>query len=135
RPAALLRFLREPGAARRHGPQVVPRLRPSGRGVRVHPDREDPGAEPEARALRSKPRARRADLLAPPRRHDLQAAQRGRLCGAAHRVRARREARPAGSLSAMSDQIAALDATAQAELVRRREVTPKELVEGAIARL
>ena len=33
--------------ARRHGPQVVPRLRPPGRRVRVHADREDPGAEPE----------------------------------------------------------------------------------------
>jgi amidase len=35
----------------------------------------------------------------------------------------------------MSDPIAALDATAQAELVRRREVTPLDLVDGAIARL
>jgi len=35
----------------------------------------------------------------------------------------------------MSQEIAALDATAQAELVRRREVAPHELVEGAIERL
>jgi amidase len=35
----------------------------------------------------------------------------------------------------MPDELAALDATAQAELVRRREVTPGELVEAAIARV
>lgn len=35
----------------------------------------------------------------------------------------------------MPDQLATLDATAQAELVRRREVTPRELVDAAIARL
>ena len=35
----------------------------------------------------------------------------------------------------MSDELATLDATAQAELVRRREVTPRELVDAAIARL
>lgn len=34
----------------------------------------------------------------------------------------------------MSDEIAFLDATAQAELVRRRELTPRELVDAAIAR-
>ncbi|MFM8408950.1 MAG: amidase, partial [Alphaproteobacteria bacterium] len=34
-----------------------------------------------------------------------------------------------------SQEIAALDATAQADLVRRREVSPAELVEGAIERL
>ena len=33
-----------------------------------------------------------------------------------------------------SDEIAALDATAQADLVRRREVSPTELVDAAIAR-
>jgi len=35
----------------------------------------------------------------------------------------------------MSDDIAFLDATAQADLVRRGEVTPEELLEGAIARI
>jgi amidase len=35
----------------------------------------------------------------------------------------------------MSDDLAGLDATAQAELVRRGEVTPAELVEAAIARI
>jgi amidase len=35
----------------------------------------------------------------------------------------------------MSDDLAALDATAQAALVRRREISPGELVEAAIARL
>ena len=35
----------------------------------------------------------------------------------------------------MSDDIAWLDATAQAELVRTGEVTPVELVEGAITRI
>ncbi|MGH7789944.1 MAG: amidase, partial [Candidatus Binatia bacterium] len=35
----------------------------------------------------------------------------------------------------MSDHFAALDATAQADLVRRREVTPRELVDAAIARI
>jgi amidase len=35
----------------------------------------------------------------------------------------------------MPDELAALDATAQAELVRRRHVTPRELVDAAIARL
>ena len=35
----------------------------------------------------------------------------------------------------MSDELAALDATAQADLVRRREVTPRELVDAAIDRL
>ena len=35
----------------------------------------------------------------------------------------------------MLDELATLDATAQAELVRRREVTPRELVEAAIERL
>ncbi len=35
----------------------------------------------------------------------------------------------------MSDDTAWLDATAQAELVRRKEVSPAELVEGAIARI
>ena len=34
----------------------------------------------------------------------------------------------------MPDEIAFLDATAQAELVRRRELTPRELVDAAIAR-
>jgi amidase len=34
-----------------------------------------------------------------------------------------------------SDEFAALDATAQAELVRRKEVTPRELVDAAIARI
>jgi amidase len=34
----------------------------------------------------------------------------------------------------MSDDLAHLDATAQAELVRRRELTPRELVDAAIAR-
>src|SRR5258707_3368659 len=34
-----------------------------------------------------------------------------------------------------SDQFAALDATAQAELVRRGEVAPIELVDAAIARI
>ena len=33
------------------------------------------------------------------------------------------------------DDLAKLDATAQAELVRRREVSPLELVEAAIARI
>ena len=33
------------------------------------------------------------------------------------------------------DEFAALDATAQAELVRRKEVTPRELVNAAIARI
>ena len=33
------------------------------------------------------------------------------------------------------DDFAALDATAQAELVRRKDVTPRELVEAAIARI
>src|SRR5690606_37245536 len=36
---------------------------------------------------------------------------------------------------AMSDELAALDATAQAERVRRVEVTPLELVDAAIARI
>ncbi|MGD9755135.1 MAG: amidase, partial [Acidimicrobiia bacterium] len=35
----------------------------------------------------------------------------------------------------MSDAFAALDATAQAELVRRGETTPTELVDAAIARI
>ena len=35
----------------------------------------------------------------------------------------------------MPDELARLDATAQAELVRRREVTPRELVDAAIERL
>ncbi len=35
----------------------------------------------------------------------------------------------------MSDQLAELDATAQAELVRRGELTPSELVDAAIARI
>jgi amidase len=35
----------------------------------------------------------------------------------------------------MADELAVLDATAQAELVRRREVTPAELVDAAIARI
>jgi len=35
----------------------------------------------------------------------------------------------------MNQELAALDATAQAELVRRREISPRELVEAAIARL
>src|SRR4030095_6528015 len=35
----------------------------------------------------------------------------------------------------MGDELAVLDATAQAELVRRREVTPVELVDAAIERL
>lgn len=34
----------------------------------------------------------------------------------------------------MSDELSLLDATAQAELVRRRELTPRELVDAAIAR-
>ena len=35
----------------------------------------------------------------------------------------------------MADDLAALDATAQAELVRRGAVSPRELVDAAIARL
>jgi amidase len=35
----------------------------------------------------------------------------------------------------MADSLAILDATAQAELVRRREVSPRELVDAAIARI
>ena len=35
----------------------------------------------------------------------------------------------------VSSDLALLDATAQAELVRRREVTPLELVEAAIDRI
>ncbi|HZP29553.1 MAG TPA: amidase family protein, partial [Acidimicrobiia bacterium] len=35
----------------------------------------------------------------------------------------------------MSDEYAFMDATAQAELVRRGEVTPAELVDAAIARI
>ena len=35
----------------------------------------------------------------------------------------------------MADDLALLDATAQAELVRRREATPRDLVEAAIARI
>src|SRR4029453_1274965 len=35
----------------------------------------------------------------------------------------------------MADELAMLDATAQAELVRRKEVTPLELVDAAIARI
>ena len=38
-------------------------------------------------------------------------------------------------MSAMSDDIAWLDATAQADLVRRAEISPAELVDGAIARI
>ena len=34
----------------------------------------------------------------------------------------------------MADELARLDATAQAELVRRGELTPRELVDAAIAR-
>ncbi|MDP6107993.1 MAG: amidase family protein, partial [Candidatus Brocadiia bacterium] len=33
------------------------------------------------------------------------------------------------------DELAVLDATAQAELIRRKEVTPAELVDAAIARI
>ena len=36
---------------------------------------------------------------------------------------------------AMSDELATLDATAQAELVRRKELTALELVEAAIVRI
>ena len=35
----------------------------------------------------------------------------------------------------MEDPLAFLDATAQAALVRRREMTPRELLEAAIARI
>ena len=35
----------------------------------------------------------------------------------------------------MPTELGSLDATAQAELVRRREISPRELVEAAIARL
>jgi amidase len=35
----------------------------------------------------------------------------------------------------MNDELAQLDATAQAELVRRRELTPTQLVDAAIARI
>jgi amidase len=35
----------------------------------------------------------------------------------------------------MSDELARMDATAQAELVRGREASPAELVEGAIERI
>src|SRR2546428_12987952 len=35
----------------------------------------------------------------------------------------------------MSDELALLDATAQAELVRQRHVSPRELVDAAIARI
>ena len=35
----------------------------------------------------------------------------------------------------MSDELALLDATAQAELVRRRQASPRELVDAAIGRI
>src|SRR5216110_1616467 len=35
----------------------------------------------------------------------------------------------------MSDELALLDATAQAELVRQRKASPRELVDAAIARI
>src|SRR5512145_2746946 len=35
----------------------------------------------------------------------------------------------------MADDLAVLDATAQADLVRRREASPRELVDAAIARI
>ncbi|MGF1596833.1 MAG: amidase [Acidimicrobiales bacterium] len=35
----------------------------------------------------------------------------------------------------MTDELASLDATAQADLVRRRQISPKELVEAAMARI
>src|SRR5207237_10408661 len=35
----------------------------------------------------------------------------------------------------MSDELAALDATAQADLIRRRALTPRELVDAAIGRI
>ncbi len=38
-------------------------------------------------------------------------------------------------MTTLTVELATLDATAQAELVRRREVTPTELVEAAIERI
>jgi amidase len=35
----------------------------------------------------------------------------------------------------MADELAALDATAQAELVRQKKISPRELVDAAIARI
>src|SRR5437867_2475015 len=39
------------------------------------------------------------------------------------------------SIAGIPTEVAWLDATAQAELVRKKEVTPRELVDGAIARI
>ena len=54
-PQGFFDFCERQVTRRRHGPQVVPRLRARRRRVRVHADAEDPGAEPEAGPLR--PRA------------------------------------------------------------------------------
>jgi amidase len=44
-------------------------------------------------------------------------------------------ARGDGTVPPVPDELSVLDATAQAELIRRRELTPAELVEAAIARI
>src|SRR5262249_46522284 len=100
RRAWILRVLRAPGRRRRHGPQVVSRLRARRPRVRVHEDGKDPRAEPEAGALRPAPPPRRAPLLAAPRRHRLHALHRGRLRGTAGGVRPGGEARSPRPLSA-----------------------------------
>ncbi len=79
RPAGVLRLLRAPGRPRRHGPEVVPRLRARRGGFRVHADPEDPGSPPEGGPLQPATTLRRAHLLARPWRRQLQALQRVRL--------------------------------------------------------
>ena len=96
RSAGLLRLLRAAGDGRRHGSQVVPRLRPRGRRVRVHADAEGAGAKPEAGPLRPAParRTRRSTggAAATPASGPSRA-RTGKRCAASSR-RERRTARP-----------------------------------------
>ena len=86
RPQGVLRLLRAAGDGRQHGPQVVPRLRPPRRRVRVHRHREDPRAQPEGRALLPAPLARRAALLADARLHRATSPSRPRTTTACARL-------------------------------------------------
>ena len=63
-PQAFFDFCERQVIERGHGPQVVPGLRARRRRVRLHADPEDPGAQPQAGALRPPAPRRRPDLLA-----------------------------------------------------------------------
>ena len=111
-------------------PEPAAELERSGR------DNAGSGKQPRAGRAPARPGARlraRRGLGAVLRRPRPGRAAHGPVPAARRRDRAHRRAvRGAAGSGRMSDELASLDATAQADLVRRGELTPRELVDAAI---